>query len=59
VQKSDLGKTLDEGEYTLLAPSNTAFEALGAAKVEELLNNPDELKKVRVPVIMRVIGLEG
>ncbi|VDI27969.1 transforming growth factor-beta-induced protein [Mytilus galloprovincialis] len=40
-----LVEALQQGPFTLMAPSNTAFAALGD-KVDKLLANPDLLKKV-------------
>lgn len=47
VQAAGLVDTLNgEGPFTVFAPSDEAFAKLPAGTVEELLANPEELKKI-------------
>lgn len=47
VQATGLVDTLNgEGPFTVFAPSDEAFAKLPAGTVEELLANPEELKKI-------------
>ncbi|KAL3879185.1 hypothetical protein ACJMK2_031494 [Sinanodonta woodiana] len=46
VETAGLSNFLTEGPYTLMAPSNDAFNTLGSGTVQKLLARPDLLKQV-------------
>lgn len=46
VKAAGLAETLGKGEYTVLAPTNAAFEAVGKDKIADLLKDKEKLTAV-------------
>jgi uncharacterized surface protein with fasciclin (FAS1) repeats len=46
VKAAGLAETLGTGEYTVFAPTNAAFKAVGDAKVQDLLKDKEKLTAV-------------
>lgn len=46
LEKADMAGELAKGDVTIFAPSDAAFEEMGKAGVDELMGNPELLKKM-------------